>query len=72
MKTEDFDKIFDDGEESIIPYLDMKSIRRPNQESVRIDFPTWMLESLDKESARLGVNRQALVKFWIADRLATT
>ena len=72
MKTEDFDKIFDDGEESIIPYLDMTSIRRPNQESVRIDFPTWMLESLDKESARLGVNRQALVKFWIADRLATT
>jgi hypothetical protein len=69
MKTEDFDKIFDDGEESIIPYLDMASIRRPNRESVNIDFPTWMIESIDRESAKLGVARQALIKLWLAEKL---
>ena len=46
MKTEDFDKIFDDGEDSVIPYLDMASIRRPNRESVSITFPTWMIIQL--------------------------
>ncbi len=69
MKTEDFDKIFDDGEDSVIPYLDMASIRRPNRESVSITFPTWMIESIDRESARLGVARQSLIKLWLAEKL---
>lgn len=69
MKTEDFDKIFDDGEESVIPYLDMTSVRRPNRESVSINFPTWMIESIDRESAKLGVARQSLIKLWLAEKL---
>jgi hypothetical protein len=69
MKTEDFDKIFDEGEESIIPYLDMASVRRPNQECVSITFPTWMIDSIDRESARLGVARQSLIKLWLAEKL---
>ncbi len=69
MKTEDFDKIFDNGEESIIPYLDMASLRRPNRESVNIAFPTWMIESIDRESAKLGVARQSLIKLWLAEKL---
>ena len=69
MKTEDFDKIFDDDEDSVIPYLDMASIRRPNRESVSIAFPTWMIDSIDRESARLGVARQSLIKLWLAEKL---
>ncbi|MDP2902959.1 MAG: CopG family transcriptional regulator [Methylovulum sp.] len=69
MKTEDFDKIFDDGEESVIPYLDMTTLHRPNRESVSINFPTWMIESIDRESAKLGVARQSLIKLWLAEKL---
>ncbi len=47
----------------------MDSVRRPNRESVTIDFPIWMLESIDKESVRLGVNRQSLIKYWLAEKL---
>jgi len=28
-----------------------------------------MVQLLDKESKRLGVTRQAIIKFWIADKL---
>jgi len=34
-----------------------------------VDFPAWMVQSLDKEAMRLGVTRQALIKLWLADRL---
>jgi hypothetical protein len=70
MKTEAFDKIFDEGEESVIPYLDMKTMSRPNRENVTINFPKWMIESIDKESARLGVARQSLIERWLAEKLA--
>jgi hypothetical protein len=28
-----------------------------------------MIESLDREARRLGVNRQSIIKVWIAERL---
>jgi len=36
---------------------------------VNVDFPAWMVESLDKEAKRLGVTRQSVIKMWIAERL---
>ncbi|MBV9216097.1 MAG: CopG family transcriptional regulator [Acidobacteria bacterium] len=71
MTAEEFDEIFDRGEEDIIQYLDLKSMRRVNQEPqrVNIDFPKWVVKRLDEESQLLGVSRQALVKLWIAERL---
>jgi hypothetical protein len=70
MKASDFDKKFESGEE-MIDFLDLTKARRPGLEMKRInvDFPEWMVESLDKEAHRLGVTRQSLIKFWIADRL---
>jgi hypothetical protein len=70
MKTTDFDKKFDKGE-SIIGMLDLKSARRPGleQKRVNVDFPSWMVRSLDKEAQRLGVTRQSLIKLWLADKL---
>ena len=68
--TEEFDRRFDAGED-ITPYLDMSRARRPRREihRVNVDFPAWMLQSLDQEAARLGIPRQAVIKVWIADRL---
>lgn len=36
---------------------------------VNVDFPAWVVHDLDRESARRGIARQALVKTWITDRL---
>ena len=70
MKAEEFDKKFDNGED-ISDYLDMEKARRPGleQKRVNVDFPKWMIHSLDKEAKRLGVTRQSIIKIWIAERL---
>ena len=70
MKAKDFDKKFDDGQ-SVIDALDLSKARRPAQEQkrVNVDFPVWMIQSLDKEARRLGVPRQSIIKLWIAERL---
>jgi hypothetical protein len=51
--------------------LDLTGIRLPalEQGRVNVDFPSWMIESLDREARRLGVNRQSIIKLWIAERL---
>ncbi|MEQ8714320.1 MAG: CopG family transcriptional regulator [Cyclobacteriaceae bacterium] len=71
MKAKDFDKKFDQGKDDIIDDLDLASLRRPNQtpRRVNVDFPEWMIVSLDKEAARLGVTRQSIIKVWLAERL---
>ena len=70
MKASDFDKKFDAGED-VTSELDISKARRSNQEPKRInvDFPTWMIESLDREAKRLGVTRQSIIKVWIAEML---
>jgi hypothetical protein len=70
MKAKELDKKFDNGE-SIIKQLDLSKARRPNQEQrrVNVDFPLWMIHSLDKEAKRLGVPRQSIIKIWLAERL---
>ncbi len=73
MKAEEFDKKFDNGED-ILEYLDLEKARRPGleQKRVNVDFPKWMIQSLDKEAKRLGVTRQSIIKIWIAERLKHT
>lgn len=70
MKASDFDKKFDEDED-VTALLDLKKARRPGLEArrVNVDFPAWMVQSLDKEAHRLGVTRQALIKLWLADKL---
>ena len=70
MKAKDFDKTFDEGK-SVIKHLDLSKARRPEQEQkrVNVDFPIWMINSLDKEAKRLGVPRQSIIKIWLAERL---
>ena len=70
MKAEEFDAKFDSGAD-VTGDLDLSSARRPAQEArrVNVDFPSWMVESLDREAKRLGVTRQSVIKVWIAEKL---
>jgi hypothetical protein len=70
MKARKFDEKFD-RDESIIDELDLARAKRPGleQRRVNVDFPSWVIESLDLEARRLGVTRQSVIKVWIAERL---
>ncbi|MCU0841647.1 MAG: BrnA antitoxin family protein [Thiobacillaceae bacterium] len=73
MKASEFDNKFDAGED-ITSLLDLAHARRPGLQSrrVNVDFPAWMVQSLDREARRLGVTRQSLIKMWLADKLEHT
>jgi alpha/beta superfamily hydrolase len=70
MKAREFDRAFDGGED-VDALVDWSRARRPNVQTrrVNVDFPAWVVESLDREARRLGVTRQSLIKTWIAERL---
>ena len=70
MKAKDFDDAFDVGID-ITAHLDLTKAKRVMQEQkrVNVDFPTWMIDSLDREASRLGVTRQSVIKVWLAERL---
>ena len=69
ISAEEFDRMFDDGED-ISAYVDWSSAERINApKRVNVDFPAWMVKRLDREAAKRGVARQALIKMWVADRL---
>ncbi|MEY2882695.1 MAG: hypothetical protein RL490_419 [Pseudomonadota bacterium] len=70
MTTKSFDEAFDAGE-SVIDRLDLSTATRINRtpRRVNVDFPDWMVRSLDRQAQKRGVTRQALIKMWLADRL---
>ncbi|MYL28140.1 MULTISPECIES: type II toxin-antitoxin system BrnA family antitoxin [Halomonadaceae] len=71
MNAEEFDEKFDAGKEDVVDDLDLSTARRVNQEQKRInvDFPSWVVEALDREAARIGVTRQSIIKVWLVERL---
>ncbi len=71
MKANEFDKKFDENKSDIIDDLDLSSAKRLNQvqKRVNVDFPTWVIDSLDKEASRIGVTRQSIIKLWLVERL---
>ena len=70
MKAKTIDRKFDAGED-VVNQLDLGKARRvgTDPKRVNVDFPAWMVDSLDREARRLGVTRQSLIKLWLADRL---
>jgi hypothetical protein len=70
VKAKELDAKFNSGED-VTRYLDLAKARRPGHEQrrVNVDFPVWMIESLDREASRLGVPRQSLIKVLIARHL---
>lgn len=74
MKAKDFDKKFDENKTDIIDDLDLSTLKRPNQQQkrVNVDFPVWVIDSLDKEAGRVGVSRQSIIKLWLVEKLEQT
>ena len=72
ISNEELERKFDEGED-ITTYMDMSTARRPNQERparrISMDVPEEMVRGLDRYAARTGVNRQAVIKLWLTERL---
>ena len=73
MKAKKFEQQFDEDVD-ITVFLDLSKAKRVLQEQkrVNVDFPTWMIDSLDREASKLGVTRQSVIKVWLAERLEAT
>ena len=71
MKAKQFDNRFDEGQQGIVDSLDLSRARRVKQiqKRVNVDFPTWMIELLDKEANRMGITSQSIIKVWLAEKL---
>ena len=73
MKAKKFEQQFDEGVD-ITASLDLSKAKRVLQEQKRVsvDFPIWMVDSLDREASKLGVTRQSVIKVWLTERLEAT
>jgi hypothetical protein len=73
MQARKFDQRFEE-DISIVVSLDLSKFKRvlQDQKRVGVDFPTWMIKSLDREASKLGVTRQSVIKIWLAERLEAT
>ena len=70
MKAKQFEQQFDEGVD-LTASLDLSKAKRvlQAQKRVNVDFPAWMVDSLDREASKLGVTRQSVIKIWLAERL---
>ncbi len=62
--VEDFDHYFDDHD--IADLLHTKPVR------INLDLPRPMLARLDAKATQLGMTRQSIIKYWIAEQLKMT
>ncbi|MDJ0601503.1 MAG: CopG family antitoxin [Crocosphaera sp.] len=71
ISAEELDKIFDEGEEDIIEYLDFSTAHRPGLEenNINIALPEWMINRIDLEAKRLGISSQLVIRNWLTERL---
>ena len=59
--AKEFDKYFEDND--ITEFLDLESKR------INVDLPASMLQKLDAKADQIGLTRQALIKYWLAEKL---
>lgn len=68
IKAKDFDAAFELGD--VTQYLDLKTLKSKQPiQRINLDMPRAILAQVDKEAARIGTTRTALLKMWISDRL---
>ncbi len=72
MNAREFDRKFDAGED-ISEFLDIANAKHPQREQQRIhlDLPIWMVERLQQEADRLGVEPNAIVETYLTERLTS-
>ena len=73
MKAKTFDRKLDSGEK-VVDQPDLSKTRRLGTDAkrVNVDFPAWMVDSLDREARRLGVTRAELENFHMAPMTVCT
>ncbi len=76
MKTfsseSEMERVFDKGEESVLEYADMSTLRKPGREPSRrvaLDMSDGTIARLDAFASRYGVTRQSLIKVWLVERM---
>ena len=71
ISAEEFDRIFDEGEEDVLQYFDMDNIRRPGRETrtVAVDLPVRVLEAVEQQSQATGSSVSELLELWIEERV---
>ncbi len=69
ITAEEFDRLFDEGSDEIDKYIDWSKARRPGLElkRVNVDLPAWVIDSLDRKAARIGVPRMGVIKTCLAE-----
>jgi predicted HicB family RNase H-like nuclease len=74
ISAEEFDRLFDEGEVDILQFCDMDNVRRPGLEkqTVAVDLPTHVVESLERTSARTGTSIHTLIEQWVEERVNAT
>ncbi|WP_455138744.1 type II toxin-antitoxin system BrnA family antitoxin [Thermophilibacter sp.] len=66
------ERVFDKGEESVLEYADMSTLRKPGREPSRrvaLDMSDGTIARLDAFASRYGVTRQSLIKVWLVERM---
>ncbi|OFZ45825.1 MAG: CopG family transcriptional regulator [Bdellovibrionales bacterium RIFOXYB1_FULL_37_110] len=63
LTAQELDEKFDAGKEDILDEFELVTRK------VNVDFPKWVIDKLDHEAKRLGITRQSLIKFWIAEKI---
>lgn len=70
--AEEMERVFDEGEESILDYADMSTLRKPGKEQQRrvaLDMVESQVSRLDAYAKRYGITRQSLIKVWLTERM---
>lgn len=69
--TEEFDRRFDDGED-IHDLIDMdqaKIIRHGKKVRITLDVAEELVQDIDQIRKSIGVDRSALIKIWLHERV---
>jgi hypothetical protein len=76
LTAEQFDEKFDSGEDVSMYFDFTKAVKLKDidqlstkTKKVNVEFPEWLLDTLDKEAHKIGVSRQSVIKLWVAERL---
>ena len=71
ITVEEFDRLFDEGSDEIDDFIDWSSARRASdiQEHFEVNLPFYVALCLDREAAKLGVTKEALVENWVTEKL---
>ncbi len=59
-----FDALADSGE-SLAEHVDWNKAVK----IINVSLPIWMVKGLDMEATRLNIDRQAVIKTWLAEKL---